>query len=102
MPDETLLLKQLTEGEAAKAVLENPVFRRVAEDLRKECFKAFKGSDDDKAMEARREIRVFETFLTKFIVTQRKGEEAAKVLETLKERNKEGKRIDANALGGIA
>jgi len=98
----TDLQKQLEDGQRANEVLENPVFKAMAEEIRSDFARAFKGDDEDKALEARREIRVFEAFLTKLVRKNQKGLEAAKKLDKLNQRKHEGLSTNINDVQGIA
>ncbi|MGI9490495.1 MAG: hypothetical protein ACR2RF_32300 [Geminicoccaceae bacterium] len=102
MPEPDLLWKHVQDGQEAEAVLQNPVFKQVAEELQKRFATDFKGDDEVKALEARREVRVFEALLGKILRIQERGVKAAASLEELKQRDKEGLPTDANSLGGIA
>ena len=96
------LQKIVEDGQHAEAVLENPLFKRLAEEMRKDCFDKFKGGDETAALEARREIRVFEDFLTKFAVAHKRGMDAANKQRDLAQRQSDGLPIDINNVQGIA
>ncbi len=97
-----LLQKQVEDGRQAEILLENAVFKEAAEKLRENFAKAFKGDDEDKALEARRQIRVFEAFLTEIVAIQRRGITAGKEIRKLQRRKDEGLSMDINDMKGIA
>ena len=94
--------KQFENGQRAREILEDPVFRSVVEDIQKEFMKAFKEADDDKALEERRKVQALEEILGKLSYIVKRGDEAQKILQKLKNRRNEGLPIDANSMGGIA
>ncbi len=102
MTDVTLLQNKVNRGKEAEQILEAPLFKEVAESLRKDCFRAFKGDDEDKALAARVEIRVFEAFLTKFVKIRQEGINAHKQIRNLQDRKEQGLSNDFNDLQGIA
>ena len=102
MTDENKLRKQIEDGQHAENVLENPVFMAIGEEIAKDYARDFKGDDLDKAMEARQQIRVFETLLTKLTIIQKRGKTAAMDLNVRQERKNKGLPIDINSLQGIA
>ena len=102
MTDENKLRKQIEDGQHAENVLENPVFKAVGEEIAKEYARVFKGDDLDKAMEARQQIRVFETLLGKLVNVQKRGKTASLDLKARKEREEQGLPTDISSLRGIA
>ena len=96
------LQKQVEDGRQAEILLENPVFKEAAEKVRANFAKAFKGDDEDKALEARRQIRVFEAFLTEIVAVQRRGITAGKEMRKFQQRQNEGLSTEINDMKGIA
>ncbi len=96
------LQRQADRGQQADNLLENPVFKEVAEKIREDFAKAFKGDDEDKALEARRQIRVFETLLTEITAVRGQGVVAMQKLREIQRRKKEGLSTDINDMKGIA
>lgn len=75
--DEGKLRQRAEDGIKAKAVIENEVFRAVAEDYQKDLLKAFKGTDDiEVALEARRKVLVFEEILARLLTIAQQGDHA--------------------------
>ena len=101
MANEDTLQRYIRDGQEAAAVLENRIFKAQARALEKEYHAAFKGEDLDKALEARRKAQVFESFLTKLVIIQRKGEKAGKDLEEFRFRKREGLSLVVNDMQGI-
>ncbi len=101
MTDVTILQNKVNRGKEAEQILEAPLFKEVAESLRQDCFKAFKGDDEDKALAARVEIRVFEAFLTKFVRIHTEGLAAFNKIEELRRRDTAGESTDYNDVQGI-
>ena len=99
--DEDALQRHIKDGQEASAVLENRIFKAQARAQTKEYHAAFKGEDLDKALEARRKAQVFESFLTKLVIIQRRGEKAGKDLKKLRSRKREGLSIVVNDMQGI-
>ncbi len=102
MTDVTLLQKKINRGKEAEALMDNALFKEMGEALRRDCFKAFKGDDENKAMEARVQIRALEAFLGKFDRIRKDGLSAFKQIQDIQRREKEGLSIETNDMQGIA
>lgn len=89
--DEGLLRKTMDEGRKATEIMEEPIFRACLEATHKEFQNAFLGDDENSAMLARHDRRGLERFLGKLATIQRKGLDAAKRLEEIKEMRQEGR-----------
>ncbi len=92
----------MEQGDLATVVLENPVFRKVAEELNRDYGKAFKGDDMEAALKARDEARALESLLTKLKKVQDKGVQAANELQQQRDRRELGLPNDATMVNGIA
>ena len=92
----------MEQGDFATVVLENPVFRKVADEVNRDYGKAFKGDDMEAALKARDEARALESLLTRLHRVQTKGRQAAKDLEELRERRETGLPTEAHMINGIA
>ena len=92
----------MEQGDMATVVLENPVFRKVAEELNRDYGKAFKGDDMEAALKARDEARALERLLTKLKKVQDKGAQAARDLQDQRDRRELGLPNDATMVNGIA
>ena len=84
--DERLLRKNVEKGQEAKNILESEVFREVGGSINKEFQSAFKGDDEEKAWEARREARTFEKILGRFHRLAQKGDQSQKKLNELRDK----------------
>ena len=101
MTDVTLLQTKVNRGKQAEVLLGDPLFKEVGDACRKEWFKAFAGDDEDKAKQARDEVRAFERFLTKLVAIHKEGVSAHKRIEDLKKRQQDGESMDFNDVQGI-
>lgn len=101
MANEQTLQRYFRDGQEAEAVLENRIFKAQARALEKEYSAAFKGDDLDAALEARRKAQVFEDFLTKLAIIHKRGIQAGKDLENLKQRRHQGLSLVVNDMQGI-
>ena len=101
MTDVTILQNKVNRGKEAESILESPLFKEVAESVRRDCFAAFRGDDEDKAMEARVAIRLFEAFLTKFVKIHREGVAAHRKINDLRRREEENISTEVNDVQGI-
>ena len=103
---EVKLRNQVEDGRQATIVLENVIFRRVAEQIRTELYEAFKGEDDEKALDARTKKKVFEELLNTFLRIQVRGKRATdslKAMESERELERQGEKPkDFNEIQGIA
>ena len=102
MNDVNSLVELMEQGDLASLVLDNAVFRKVADELNRDYGKAFKGDDMEAALKARDEARALESLLTKLTRVQSKGQRAAEQLQELRDRKEAGLPIDATALNGVA
>ncbi len=102
MTDMSILKNKVTRGKEAERILDSWLFREVAESIRKDCFSAFKGDDEERSQAARVEIRAFEALLTKFGKIHQDGLSAHKRIQDLRKRDQEGLSNDPNDLQGIA
>ena len=100
--NEQKLLQQIETGRLAQDVLDNPVFKSVAEQIREDFNRAFRGDDEDEALKVRREARAFEKILTKLAMLKDKGDAADSSLRELKRRERAGEPTDLNSMHGIA
>ncbi len=101
MTDVTALQRKINRGKAAEGVLEDPIFKEVVESFRNDCFRAFRGEDEERAKVARHEVRAFEAFLTRLAQIHKEGVSAHKQIEQLRKREAEGFSTDTNDLQGI-
>ncbi len=101
MTDVTLLQNKVNRGKQAEGLLGDPLFKEIGEACRKEWFKAFAGDDEDKAGQARHEVRAFQKFLTKIVNIHKEGIAAHKKIEELRLRESKGESMDPNDLQGI-
>ena len=82
--DDRKLRQRIEDGIRAKAVLENEIFKKVAEEYRQELFEAFKDGTDEEALDRRREALVLGRLLYKVAQFAKRGDEAQKDLEVLR------------------
>lgn len=77
-------------GQAAKGLLEDGTFKELCQDYRDDCWRRFKGDDEDAALEARAQIRFLESFLGKIVKIQKDGTSAQKQIQKLRDREDKG------------
>lgn len=87
--EETRLLREISRGQQAKAVLDNVMFREVGEKIRNEVWDQFAGStigDDTARREARLKLWAFEQILNELVIDQETLELAEISLQELRDK----------------